>query len=115
MGLLDTCAYHVRSLAAVAEQLPDSLRIGTDPRLAGATGRIRRNLQVLNCCAEGVGGRRPALETGPNIATLLAPRADGTVALRVLRHLQRLDEAILGLARPLKVATAPADEPARAS
>lgn len=112
MGLLETCAYHVRSLAAVAEQLPDCLRIGADPRLAGAAGRIRRNLVTLGCCAGGRSERRPFLETGPNIAVLLGPGADGTVALRVLRHLQRLDEAILGLARPLGLSTAPAAEPA---
>jgi hypothetical protein len=48
------------------------------------------------------------LETGPSIASLLgrnvpgAPRY-GRVTDRVLRHLQRLDEAVSGLARPLGV------------
>ncbi|WP_377268576.1 FUSC family protein [Peterkaempfera sp. SMS 1(5)a] len=112
VGLLETCAYHVRSLAAVAEQLPESLRIGADPRLTGASVRVRGNLQTLIRCAQGNRERHP-LETGPNIAALLGDRAGGTVALRVLRHLQRLDEAILGLARPLGLTTVSAGDEAQ--
>ncbi|WP_055590524.1 FUSC family protein [Peterkaempfera griseoplana] len=117
VGLLETCAYHVRSLAAVAEQLPqgqltESLRIGTDPRLTGASQRIRGNLRTLLRRVEGC-RERPALETGPNIAALLGDRAEGSVALRVLRHLQRLDEAVLGLGRPLGLATVSGGETRR--
>ena len=48
------------------------------------------------------------IETGPSIASLLRPGTPGTprygrVTDRVLRHLQRLDEAVVGLARPLGV------------
>ncbi|MGW1275080.1 hypothetical protein, partial [Streptomyces sp. NPDC002491] len=43
---------------------------------------------------------------GPSVAALLKPGVPGTprygrVTDRVLRHLQRLDEAVVGLARPL--------------
>ncbi|MFF4652847.1 FUSC family protein [Streptomyces sp. NPDC001380] len=114
MGLLETCAYHARSLAATAEQVPGQLRIGADPRLAGAAGRISRNLRALARRMEGTGGRPPALESGPNVAAALGPQAGGTVALRVLRHLQRLDEGVLGLARPLGCTTAPEDAAAGA-
>jgi uncharacterized membrane protein YccC len=123
LGLLETCAYHARSLAATAQLMPGSLRIGADPRLAEAGRRLHRNLTVLAEFVESDG--RPAeprpLESGPNIAALLRPAAHGhpatspgengattaetrlesTVALRVLRHLQRIDEGVLGLARPL--------------
>lgn len=60
-------------------------------------------------------GERSTAEvlTGPSIASLLMPGGPGTprygrVTDRVLRHLQRLDEAVVGLARPLGVpVTAP--------
>jgi hypothetical protein len=34
-----------------------------------------------------------------------------TVTLRVLRHLQRLDEVILGLARPVGLTTSDGEQP----
>ncbi|MYS49922.1 hypothetical protein GTW46_07560, partial [Streptomyces sp. SID6013] len=48
------------------------------------------------------------VETGPSIASLLEPDAAGVprygrITGRVLRHLERLDEAVVGLARPLGV------------
>jgi uncharacterized membrane protein YgaE (UPF0421/DUF939 family) len=116
LGLLETCAYHARSLAATAEQIPDSLRIGADPRLAEAARRIDHNLQTLIRHLAGNGDKHARLESEPSIASLLKS-ADGadrespdgdvrsTVTLRVLRHLQRLDELILGLARPLGLTT----------
>ncbi|MGE6738403.1 hypothetical protein, partial [Streptomyces sp. NPDC059900] len=51
------------------------------------------------------------VESGASIASMLeaegsgAPRT-GTVTYRVLRHLQRLDEGVVGLARPLDVPVA---------
>ncbi|MEU9456935.1 FUSC family protein [Streptomyces sp. NPDC048277] len=107
VALLETCAYHARSLAATAELLPTHPSIAADPRLRGAGQRIVRNIEAI---AAQVAGGRPAagIETGPSIAAMLEPgtlRAPryGRVTDRVLRHLQRLDEAVVGLARPLKV------------
>ncbi|MFF4492283.1 FUSC family protein [Streptomyces sp. NPDC001544] len=107
VALLETCAYHARALAATAELLPTHPSIAADPRLRGAGRRIVHNIETI---AAHVTDRRSAsrLETGPSIASLLepgsyhAPRYD-RVTDRVLRHLQRLDEAATGLARPLDV------------
>lgn len=105
VALLETCAYHGRSLAATAELLPTHPSIAADPRLRGAGARIVRNIetiaaQVADPRAEG------EIETGPSIASMLEPGTlrtprYGRVTDRVLRHLQRLDEAVSGLARPL--------------
>jgi hypothetical protein len=48
------------------------------------------------------------IESGASIASMLEESGsealrDGTVTYRVLRHLQRLDEGVVGLARPLGV------------
>jgi uncharacterized membrane protein YccC len=113
LGLLETCAYHARSLAATAEQIPDNLRIGADPRLKEAARRIDHNLQELIRHLAGDGVKHVRLSSEPSVASLLKSAIDedrknaageglrSTVTLRVLRHLQRLDELILGLARPL--------------
>ncbi|WP_217209790.1 FUSC family protein [Streptomyces sp. AC550_RSS872] len=107
VALLETCAYHARSLAATAELLPTHPWIAADPRLRRAAGRIAHNIETI---AGHVTDEHAttAIETGPSIASLLgrsvpgAPRY-GRVTDRVLRHLQRLDEAVAGLARPLGV------------
>ncbi|MEU3522081.1 FUSC family protein [Streptomyces sp. NPDC006654] len=111
VALLETCAYHARSLAATAELLPSHPAIAADPRLRGAGRRIVHNIEAI---AAHVAGRQPApaVETGSSIASMLEPgtlRAPryGRVTDRVLRHLQRLDEAVVGLARPLKVPVKP--------
>ncbi|GGN42829.1 FUSC family protein [Streptomyces fuscichromogenes] len=108
VALLETCAYHARSLAATAELLPTHPAIAADPRLRGAGRRIVHNIEAI---AAQVAGRSPVpgIETGPSIAAMLAPGTLGAprygrVTDRVLRHLQRLDEAVVGLARPLGVA-----------
>ncbi|MEU6422461.1 FUSC family protein [Streptomyces spiralis] len=108
LALLETCAYHARSLAATAELLPTHPSIAADPRLRQVCARITGNIAVL---IDHVADERAtaAIETGPSIASLLG--ADGTpgtprygrVTDRVLRHLQRLDESVVGLARPLRV------------
>lgn len=111
VALLETCAYHARSLAATAELLPTHPAIAADPRLRAAGQRIVHNIEAI---AAHIDTRRPPaeIETGPSIAamlepgTLRAPRYD-RVTDRVLRHLQRLDEAVAGLARPLKVPVRP--------
>ncbi|MFF8971683.1 FUSC family protein [Streptomyces sp. NPDC014995] len=107
VALLETCAYHARSLAATAELLPSHPSIAADPRLRTAGRRILHNIAAI---AAHVADERGTDEvrTGPSIASLLQPGVAGTprygrVTDRVLRHLQRLDEAVVGLARPLRV------------
>ncbi|MFE4450154.1 FUSC family protein [Streptomyces sp. NPDC056796] len=107
VALLETCAYHARSLAATAELVPHSKNIAADPRLQRAGQRIAHNIAVL---AAHVGDEEGAGEvrSGASIASTLrddgaATPPSGTVTFRVLRHLQRLDEGVVGLARPLDV------------
>ncbi|MEW2259527.1 FUSC family protein [Streptomyces sp. NPDC047869] len=111
MALLETCAYHARSLAATAELLPTHASIAADPRLRTVGRRIVQNIEAI---AAHVADRRSAakIETGPSIASLLEPGTlrsprYGRVTDRVLRHLQRLDEAVSGLGRPLGVSPEP--------
>jgi uncharacterized membrane protein YccC len=110
VALLETCAYHARSLAATAELLPTHPSIAADPRLRRAGRRIAHNIGAI---AAHVADEQSAveIETGPSIASLLEPDVPGTprygrITDRVLRHLQRLDETVAGLARPLKVPVA---------
>ncbi|WP_328417403.1 FUSC family protein [Streptomyces violaceus] len=109
VALLETCAYHARTLAATAELLPTHPSIAADPRLRGAAARTVRNIGTIAARVEDehAGAR---VETGPSIASLLGsdvgtPRY-GRITDRVLRHLERLDEAVVGLARPLGVPVA---------
>ncbi|AEY87382.1 putative membrane protein [Streptomyces hygroscopicus subsp. jinggangensis 5008] len=112
VALLETCAYHGRSLAATAELLPTHPSIAADPRLRGACGRIVHNIEAI--AAHVRDPKSPArIETGSSIASMLEPGTlrtprYGRVTDRVLRHLQRLDEAVSGLARPLGLAGGPA-------
>ncbi|MBN0043847.1 FUSC family protein [Streptomyces actuosus] len=107
VALLETCAYHARTLAATAEVLQTHPSIAADPRLQRAGLRIVGNIRAI---AEHVADERSGARvvTGQSIAALLQPGDPGTprygrVTDRVLRHLQRLDEAVVGLARPLGV------------
>jgi hypothetical protein len=107
VALLETCAYHARSLAATAELLPTHPAIAADPRLRRAAGRIAHNIEAIAAHVTDEHARAE-IETGPSIASLLGPAAPGAprygrVTDRVLRHLQRLDEGVAGLARPLGV------------
>jgi hypothetical protein len=109
VALLETCAYHARTLAATAELLPTHPSIAADPRLRGAAGRTVRNIGVIGArVADEHAGAQ--VETGPSIASLLGSDAGtpryGRITDRVLRHLERLDEAVVGLARPLGVPVA---------
>lgn len=107
VALLETCAYHARSLAATAELLPYSKSVAADPRLKVAGVRIGHNIDALvarvaHDVPDGVA------ETGASLAAMLEPGTSDTprhdrVTGRVLRHLQRLDEGVIGLARPLGV------------
>ncbi|WP_330343013.1 FUSC family protein [Streptomyces sp. NBC_00557] len=111
VALLETCAYHGRSLAATAELLPTHPSIAADPRLRGACARIVRNIEAIAAhVADARAGAR--IESGSSIASMLEPGTlrtprYGRVTDRVLRHLQRLDEAVVGLARPLGLSPAP--------
>ncbi|KEG43922.1 FUSC family protein [Streptomyces althioticus] len=105
VALLETCAYHARSLAATAELLPTHPSIAADPRLRGAAGRTVRNIRTIATRVADDEVTDP-VETGPSIASLLADddaARYGRITGRVLRHLERLDEAVVGLARPLDV------------
>ncbi|MER7572441.1 FUSC family protein [Streptomyces sp. NPDC126514] len=113
VALLETAAYHARSLAATAELLPTHPSIAADPRLRGAGRRIAHNIEAIaaHVADERAGDR---VQTGPSIASLLEPDVPGSsrygrVTDRVLRHLQRLDEVVVGLARPLGAPVGPAD------
>ncbi|MGW2343919.1 FUSC family protein [Streptomyces sp. NPDC001661] len=111
VALLETSAYHARSLAATAELVPYSKHVAADPRLGRAARRIAHNIDVLVAQVndEDLTG---AVESGASIAAMLETDGQGvpaanTVTFRVLRHLQRLDEGISGLARPLGVPVGP--------
>ncbi|WP_345586231.1 FUSC family protein [Streptomyces prasinosporus] len=110
VALLETCAYHARSLAATAELLPSHPSIAADPRLDGAAGRTVRNIGTI-AARVADGEVTGAVETGPSIASSLGGSDGdgryGRITGRVLRHLERLDEAVVGLARPLGVPVAP--------
>jgi uncharacterized membrane protein YccC len=110
VALLETCAYHARSLAATAELLPTHPSIAADPRLRRAGRRIAHNIGAISA---HIADERAdvKIETGSSIASLLEPDVPGTprygrITDRVLRHLQRLDESVAGLARPLGVPAA---------
>ncbi|MDP9679941.1 FUSC family protein [Streptomyces griseoviridis] len=110
VALLETCAYHARSLAATAELLPTHPSIAADPRLRGAVRRTVRNIGAIAAHVADPGAATE-VETGPSIASLLEYDAAGVprygrITGRVLRHLERLDEAVTGLARPLGVPVA---------
>ncbi|KOT90723.1 membrane protein [Streptomyces sp. NRRL F-5755] len=108
VALLETSAYHARSLAATAELLPYSKTIAADPRLERVGHRIAHNIETITAHVRGE-KTDAKVSSGATIISLLesdgsgAPNP-GTVTYRVLRHLQRLDEGISGLARPLGVA-----------
>ncbi|MFI9825687.1 FUSC family protein [Streptomyces sp. NPDC052013] len=114
VALLETCAYHARSLAATAELLPTHPSIAADPRLRGAAARTVRNIEAIAARVEDEHAGTK-IETGPSIASLLggadgdATARYGRITTRVLRHLERLDEAVVGLARPLGVPVATPD------
>ncbi|MEV5595505.1 FUSC family protein [Streptomyces sp. NPDC052496] len=110
VALLETSAYHARSLAATAELLPYSKTIAADPRLERVGRRIAHNIETITAHVRGT-QTDAEVTSGATIISLLesdgsgAPNP-GTVTYRVLRHLQRLDEGVSGLARPLGVPVA---------
>lgn len=120
LGLLETCAYHARSLAATAGFVPTVLT--GDPRLVEAGEQLDANLAVLADFVRSEGRTRGRLSSAaPRFAPETfavtpasagsparpePPARDAVVTARVLRHLQRLDENILALARPLGLGSA---------
>lgn len=113
-ALLETCAYHARSLAATAELLPYSKTVAADPRLKDVGRRIAHNIEVLIARVEDDDSDGVA-ETGGSLASMLETDAPGSprhdrVTGRVLRDLQRLDEGVIGLARPLGVTVSTPDK-----
>ncbi|MFD9002484.1 FUSC family protein [Streptomyces sp. NPDC059582] len=116
VALLETCAYHTRTLAAAAELLPTHPSIAADPRLRRAGRRVVHNIATIAAhVADEDATTEVEVETGPSIASLLGPDVTpryGRITGRVLRHLQRLDEAVVGLARPLGVPVATPATPA---
>ncbi|QFR98070.1 FUSC family protein [Streptomyces tsukubensis] len=112
VALLETSAYHARALAATAELVPYSKSVAADPRLAQAGRRVAHNLDVI--IAHVLDDRNKShadkgeIQAGASIASMLDSGGfdilrSGSVTYRVLRHLQRLDEGVVGLARPLDV------------
>lgn len=119
LGLLETAAYHARNLAAIAQPAPGSRGIVSDARLSEAAGRVDRNLGALIECLQTKGDCREPLDAQAGTATTHkdseAPHAPGSgrrtapeteqqrnrLTQVALRHLQRVDEDVLGLARPL--------------
>lgn len=119
VALLETAAYHARALAATAELVPYSKSVAADPRLAAVGERIAHNLDVLIEHVED-GKATAELRIGPSIASMLegsgsAQVRSGSVTFRVLRHLQRLDEGVVALRRPLGAALADEARPATAA
>ena len=120
LGILEGSAYHIRNLAAAAELSSGDPRFGPEPRLEAVGLRIGRNAQVLADFVRSEGRKVGRLENDPDITALFtdpegtgvsadAPvRAlpEGLRAWHVLPHLQRLDEALQGLARPLGLPSA---------
>ncbi|MEV5176766.1 FUSC family protein [Streptomyces flaveolus] len=109
LGLLETAAFHARSLAITAQLMPVGVRTGADPCLVAEADRIDRNLVTLiGQVTDGGQGDIP-LERGRGFPARLtvgdgaAPAEEVHAARRVLRHLQRVDKSVQGLARTLGI------------
>ncbi|WP_269855920.1 FUSC family protein [Streptomyces sp. RPT161] len=117
LGLLETAAYHARSLAAMAQLATGRRTMRSDVRLREAAQRVDRNLDALITCLESGGNCREPLDTGAKplfgrwrrtSSAVREPRPEArqteepdTTAAQALRHLRRVDEEVVGLARPL--------------
>jgi Fusaric acid resistance protein-like len=136
LSVLQGAAYHVRTLAAAAELSRDDPRFGAERRLAEVGLRLDRNARVLAEFVRSDGHRTGRLERDPDVGAVFSgadpgsgaadgdgagadagsvavatARAlpDGLAAWRVVQHLERLDEALLALARPLGLPSADED------
>ncbi|HEV2638706.1 MAG TPA: FUSC family protein [Actinocrinis sp.] len=127
LGVLEGCAYHVRNLAAAAELSHGDPRFGPEPRLTPVGLRLDRNARVLAEFVRSEGKQAGRLASDPDVLIVFSSPAgpgpgreseaeseagaqttdrvvavpEGLIAWRVVSHLQRIDEALLGLARPL--------------
>ncbi|MGW4126021.1 FUSC family protein [Nocardia sp. NPDC004711] len=106
LGMLETCAFHARSLAATAELVPDAPHTLPDPRLIEAGQRLDDNLATLTDFVRTGGDAQQELRSGPPLTALICDlpsrtAPDSAVTAQILRHLQRLDESVLDLAHPL--------------
>ncbi|MER5883319.1 FUSC family protein [Streptomyces sp. NPDC001941] len=102
LGLVDSCAYHVRVLASWAQQRGPERPF--DPALESAAARVGANLLALSLALRPAA---PDEEAAPRTLEapaerLPAPELARSVGAR--RHLHRLDERVLGLGEPLGVA-----------
>ncbi|MEU6704990.1 FUSC family protein [Streptomyces wuyuanensis] len=103
LGLLDTCAYHVRALAVA---VPET-RAGTGRAQAAAepldevVARLDTNLRSL---ADRVSGGTPApLRAAPGVTRRGGPVPPESPAGRIVAHFGRLDDDVLALGGPLGV------------
>ncbi|MET8981483.1 FUSC family protein [Streptomyces sp. NPDC004539] len=107
LGLVETAAFHARSLAATVGPMPAGLDGGADPHLVRETRRIDRNLATLiSHVARGDEDgtpfvRGPGDPTRPEQAGSGARPEDIDPMRRVRRHLHRVDENVQALARTL--------------
>lgn len=129
LSVLQGAAYHVRTLAAAAELSHDDPRFGAEKRLAEVGLKLDQNARVLADFVRSEGRKVGRLASEPDVGVVFSDtnlqrsRAangdhavgsegagavaavrtlpEGLVAWRVVQHLERLDEALLALARPL--------------
>ncbi|GAA2887101.1 FUSC family protein [Streptomyces mexicanus] len=109
LGLLETAALHTRGLAGTAESTPAGIRVGPEHCLVDEARRIDRNLAALIGQVAGEDADATALQRGPGTTARPAVGGEGArvedlrTTRRVLRHLERVDQSIQGLARTLGV------------
>ncbi|MFF4323463.1 FUSC family protein [Streptomyces sp. NPDC001568] len=122
MGLLETCAYHARTLAVEAERmepgawsrspagplLEESVRAVNGKlahlteRVAGGTDDTRDDGSV--CTAAAPAGVRPRTAVlGPEFGARVAALGAGRDTVRFLRHFQRLDDDVRAMGRVISV------------
>ncbi|MFC5799061.1 FUSC family protein [Streptomyces formicae] len=103
LGLLDTCAYHVRILATESVQHPPAPSTSTPAAmlLAEAGDRIDGNLATLARLLTDEETRPEALRSRGDFARRVSAVAPDTFTGRTLRHFRRLDDDVLVLAATL--------------
>ncbi|MGW8955558.1 FUSC family protein [Streptomyces sp. NPDC055709] len=113
LGLLDTCAYHVRVLTAGAAQCPpDPFRDTPEGALlVEAVDRINANLAMLARLPAGERKEPGAPRAHHDFARRVAAVAPDTFTGRTLRHVRRLDDDVLTLAAVLGMCPCADDDP----
>lgn len=118
LGLLETCAYHVRILTVQAAQQPPA-PVQTRPGktlLVEAAGRIDANLVALAGLLTGEQAGPGVLRVGRGFARRVSAVTPDTFTGRTLRHFRRLDDDVGALAvmlglRPCRGDAAAAADP----